>query len=606
MFTLKAHQELIIEGAPWQVVQHPGALGMAYGQEGRAAVVYQLCRADHRFQNSALLLGADGRVHEIPGDGTSVTLGRAPGNRIVLTAVAVSRQHGALVVKDGQLMVWDNSARNGTFVDGTKIEPQKWVALPAGSRLLLGTAEDGEPLAVRPTPSACRALKVFKSRFRVPRLVELSDKLASFADIPGLQVCTRTVFTPQDHRTLLVAQPELVYGVLMPWIEGRSWMEMILERQPLSAEDALACANSLVRILVEMEQRGIAHCDLSGPNVSLQRVDQRLQIQLVDVEQLFASNLPRPEDVFAGSPGYAHRHLDGLAWSPVSDRFSGAILLCELLAWSSEEMRETAWSESFFEPTEMQSDCERFEKLRAYLEQSWGTKVSRLFERAWRSDSPEHCPTFGEWQLALPERVAPPTQTGAPAAEVVAPSPAVATPPVPLVTERAAPMPPPAVVKESKATKPPPETVAANSGSADGAAALMDRARQLEEGGNMTAALTHYQLAQSMAPVGSALAKELSLIVTELASQLSTEPPPAPAPVASLGEAPPTKKCSVADPELLQRVRALEGTPGLAMPDKRFKKAPRTKTQWFGYGLITVMSLLLLAFLIRYQPWNHH
>ncbi len=607
MFTLNANQELTIGGVPWHVVQHPGALGMAYGQEGRAAVVYQLCRGSHRFQGPVSILGSDGRAHEVPGDGSSLTFGRAPGNGLVLSAVAVSRQHGALVVKDGQLMVWDNSARNGTFIDGHKVEPQKWVPVPAGSRLQLGTAEDGEPLAVRPDASACRALKVFKSRFRVPRLVELSTKLASFADIPGLQVCTRTVFTPQDHRTLLVSQPELVYGVLMPWIEGRSWMEMILERQALTTEESLTCATSLVKILVEMEQRGIAHCDLSGPNVSLERTEERLGIQLVDVEQIYSTILPRPEEVFAGSPGYAHRHLDSLAWSPVSDRFSGAILICELLAWSSGDMRDVAWSESFFEPNEMQTECARADQLRAYLERQWGSKLSRLFERAWRSDSLEHCPTFGEWELALPQ--------AAPRSDAKAvnlspgPGPAVSTPVGPVPTAALAQVAPAVAAPVAAApARPAAETVAANEGSEDGAAALMDRARQLEEAGNLQGALTHYQLASSLAPIGTALAKELALIVSEISSRVSTtaspksDPPPPPAPPVTLGEAAPTKKG--VDAELLQRVRALEGAPGLAAPDKRSKQVAPNKAQWFGYGLISVMLMLLAAFLIRYQPWN--
>lgn len=608
MFTLRANQDLNIRDVHWQVVQHPGALGMAYGQEGRAAVVYQLCRANHYYQDSVLLLGST-KTYEVPSDGTSVTLGRAPGNQIVLDAVAVSRQHGALVVKDGYLMVWDNSARNGTFVDGNKIEPQKWVLVPAGSRLQLGTAEDGEPLAVRPSPSACRALKVFKSRFRVPRLVELAAQLAAFADIQGLQVCTRTVFTPQDHKALLTEQPELIYGVLMPWIEGRSWMETILERHALSAAESLQCASSLAKILVQMEQRGIAHCDLSGPNVSLERQGSTIQIQLVDVEQIYAPGFAKPEEVFAGSPGYAHRRLEALAWSPVSDRFSGAILLCEMLAWCSPEMREVAWSESFFEPAEMQTQCARADRLRDYLAKEWGDKLSRLFERAWQSDSPDHCPTFGEWQLALPDRSPAPA---APAAEA-APAPPVKLLPtkdVEIPAEAPAkvasnPTPPKPAPPAATPPRPQAETVSAND-SADGAAALMDAARLKEEKGDLQGALANYRLAYSMAPAGSALAKEIGLIVNELSSHASSEPPPPQLPKISISEGEPTKGGKV-DPELLRKVRALEGLPGLAPVEKRLQPAPkpRSKAQLFGYALIAVMSALLMAFLIHYKPWNH-
>ena len=48
-----------------------------------------------------------------------------------------------------------------------------------------------------------RAVKVFKSRFRVPSMVSLAKRLAFFADLPGLSVCRRTVLTPQHHSNLL-------------------------------------------------------------------------------------------------------------------------------------------------------------------------------------------------------------------------------------------------------------------------------------------------------------------------------------------------------------------------------------------------------------------
>src|SRR4051794_34025214 len=55
-----------------------------------------------------------------------------------------------------------------------------------------------------------RALKVFKPRFRVPALVSLAARLASFADLPGLSVCVRTVLTPQQHQALLRDNPDLI------------------------------------------------------------------------------------------------------------------------------------------------------------------------------------------------------------------------------------------------------------------------------------------------------------------------------------------------------------------------------------------------------------
>ena len=78
-----------------------------------------------------------------------------------------------------------------------------------------------------------RALKVFKSRYQVPALVALADRLAKFADYPGLTVCRRTVLTARRHTELLRQYPDLTYAVLMPWIEGSSWMRGLAGRARL-------------------------------------------------------------------------------------------------------------------------------------------------------------------------------------------------------------------------------------------------------------------------------------------------------------------------------------------------------------------------------------
>jgi hypothetical protein len=59
------------------------------------------------------------------------------------------------------------------------------------------------------------ALKVFKPRNRVPGLVSLARRQAPFADLPGLQVCSRTVLTPQRQTDLLRWHPDLTYAVLL-------------------------------------------------------------------------------------------------------------------------------------------------------------------------------------------------------------------------------------------------------------------------------------------------------------------------------------------------------------------------------------------------------
>ena len=78
-------------------------------------------------------------------------------------------------------------------------------------------ARDGEP----------QALKVFKPRHRLPALVGQAAKIALLADLPGLQVCRRTVLSARRHRELLRRYPDLTYAVLMPWVEGPTWMQVL-------------------------------------------------------------------------------------------------------------------------------------------------------------------------------------------------------------------------------------------------------------------------------------------------------------------------------------------------------------------------------------------
>ena len=114
-----------------------------------------------------------------------------------------------------------------------------------------------------------RALKVFRPRYRVPALVTLADRIAAFAELPGLLVCRRTVLSARRHKDLLRQYPDLLYAVLMPWVEGPTWVQVLLEKRELSPEQSLALARALAEILAGMEEHGLAHCDLSGPNVML-------------------------------------------------------------------------------------------------------------------------------------------------------------------------------------------------------------------------------------------------------------------------------------------------------------------------------------------------
>lgn len=243
------------------------------------------------------------------------------------------------------------------------------------------------------------ALKVFTQAFITPRIAEGMVRLRAYARLPGLGVCARLVITPERCAELLAQYPELHYAVLMTWVPGKTWQELIAGRVEIGPDQSRAFAVGLARTISEMEARKIAHCDLSGPNV-MTMLDPPT-IALVDVEELYAPTLTRPERLPAGSVGYAHKVAAQGLWQPDADRFAAAVLLAEMLGWFDERVREASEEEHYFAPEELQQDSMRARLLRAVLQERWGEGVAELFDRAWVSDTLQACPNALEWLMAL-------------------------------------------------------------------------------------------------------------------------------------------------------------------------------------------------------------
>jgi hypothetical protein len=401
--------------------------------------------------------------------------------------------------------------------------------IPYGQEGRAGIVYCLETLTPSPSPAqppgvgVRAALKVFKPRFRMPYLVSQAEKLAAFADLPGLQAARRRVLTRVQNPDLLQQHPDLIYAVLMPWIEGPTWLEVLLEKRPLSPQQALHMARGLAQVLEVLELRGLAHCDLSAPNVMLPLLAGGTGVELVDLEGLYAPGMTRPQELSSGSAGYAHRQATGGLWGPEADRFAGAVLLAEMLGWCDPQVVQATWGESYFAPQEMQQDTPRYRTLVAALERRWGSNVARLFERAWRSDSLLDCPTFGEWMVALP----------------LTPSP---QPPSPL---------PQAGEGKGVAAQPPGEEVRAAVDSTAEIRAFMQAARRMEDRGNLEGALETYRQALELAradPSLRSLAREIELTVQDVEKRVAAQPsrlqpaveipaPPSVSPL-SLGEGP--------------------------------------------------------------------
>ena len=246
------------------------------------------------------------------------------------------------------------------------------------------------------------ALKVFKSRFRIPRMVVVSETLKPYGVLEGLQACERVVITASRHRKLLSQHPDLAYAVLMPWVDGQTWQEILLSDEPLSSERSLRIAQTFANLMVRLEERGLAHSDLSGPNLIIQLDEMPA---LVDLEEMYGPDFLKPESLPAGSPGYAHKSAPRGLWNAYSDRFAGVVLLVEMLCCFDPKVRKAAWGESYFSPQDMQNENQRLNVIRESLKNHYRKRILDLFNQAWRSDSLRDCPTFAEWAVAVPEEV---------------------------------------------------------------------------------------------------------------------------------------------------------------------------------------------------------
>jgi len=246
-----------------------------------------------------------------------------------------------------------------------------------------------------------KALKVFLPHFREPRLIRVVQCLQPYASLPGLQACERMVLTTGKHGELLKTYPDLDYAFVMPWVDGPTWMETILGRDVLAPERSIKLAHGLARLLVSMEEQGLAHCDISGTNIILAPNNGKLA--LIDLEEMFGPDFQKPEELSSGSSGYGHASIARGVWDAQGDRFAGAVVLAEILGWCEAAIRDASWDESYFDPKDIHQKGDRYTRLFNVLSQRWGGGVAALFERAWTSKTLSECPTFAEWLVALPQ-----------------------------------------------------------------------------------------------------------------------------------------------------------------------------------------------------------
>jgi hypothetical protein len=289
----------------------------------------------------------------------------------------------------------------GLKIDGRvlKIDPH-----PAAPKIPYG--QEGKQAVVFKISSQAGdslALKVFKPRYRRPFLVTITERMAKYAELPGMKVCDREIVSPQRHLEILREHPDLSYAAIMPWIEGPTWSEVLLSRHVLSPQESLLLARSLLDVLISLEEKGLSHGDLSGVNIMIPHFVGGDGVSLVDVEQLYIPGMEKPDVLPEGSPGYGFPRITGPLWGPFTDRFPGSIILAEMLCFCDKDIVKASWGESYFSPEEICQDTPLFGLMEGTLEDRYGSQIAAIFRRNWFAESPEDCSPFAEWLIYLPD-----------------------------------------------------------------------------------------------------------------------------------------------------------------------------------------------------------
>lgn len=242
------------------------------------------------------------------------------------------------------------------------------------------------------------ALKVFRPVHRRPSLVQAADALNSYADLPGMRVAEQTVVTHEIYPDLVETYQDLEYAMVMPWISGATWFDHLNERRALTLKESRLLAKHMAQVLSALEGRELSHCDLSSANVII--APSLTELELVDVEDFYGPEMPQPPTLPAGSPGYQHKTSAEGQWGSLGDRFAGAVMIAEMLGWAHPAVRTRRYGESYFDPAEMQKSTTRFRVLRGVL-RIHDAQLADLFERAWRSDTLQDCPSLATWYDVL-------------------------------------------------------------------------------------------------------------------------------------------------------------------------------------------------------------
>jgi FHA domain len=196
----------------------------AVGHSSRTCTATDASRV-RRVAGDIWLTFPDGKEHELE---ETLTIGRGPENDLTLDSAAVSRQHAALAFRDGRWYVEDRGSYNGTFLNGTRVNPGVPLPLRHADRLEIG----GESL-----------LFSWPAQLQDPDTTESLEELAQ-----------------TDAAQLSSLQRQVVQCLCGPWLAGAS-LESLPSNEQIAAMLGTPGATGTVKAAL---RRIYAKAGLSG------------------------------------------------------------------------------------------------------------------------------------------------------------------------------------------------------------------------------------------------------------------------------------------------------------------------------------------------------
>lgn len=240
------------------------------------------------------------------------------------------------------------------------------------------------------------ALKVFRLNYREPALAESGSRLTELGSLDGMNAAQRQVVLPGDEAVRRF--PDLEYALLMPWIDGETWAEVLMHRAPLAEGTAIHLCARFLSVVRTLEAAGASHTDLACGNVVVQQ--EPIGMQLLDLEDMYLPGAPPPANPRPGSSGYQHR-LREPVFCPEGDRYAAAVLAAEILAMANPALTEMGSDTGMFGACAGDPDGDAaYARVDLWLRQI-APAFASAFCRAWHAPRLAECPTVAELHEAI-------------------------------------------------------------------------------------------------------------------------------------------------------------------------------------------------------------